>query len=586
MPESHHNIKGKRIKENIKDASDTRYEVRGARGDDPHFAQDALCNNEVLDVAQYSLEGGENTLHRTHDLANNGRNTYCSEKDTLRMSAECFKTSSTERKLSTTNSAFLVADTKKDLSNVTSGTSLVKYDSPDKDQGITSSSKIIASRKENQLRELLETGDMKNGDKLKSMQELETYCIREKSSLTTRKTLNKEVENTRQEKRGECVSDREREKSCLVGALYSRSSGSCNEDDFHTESNASCITEQTLNLTNTTSNKSLLLDGLRLVHVGSNRNEDPLFARKDAPVIKEGTVDMGLSMPSVQTLADVRKETSHGDATSVRQNDLGIERDTAPDLKQEDSEFNHVLDTLTVIDEALRLTKEVLDKRQKYQVIHLISQDSSLVTKELSDAPNVPTGKANDKGNAAEKRSLRLPRESNVSARDEIYNRKGKDCRTQDTQMLEIETSKSLDEGLAFVHDETCLKDDEGVMKEKPTSKPEAYLVTETASLTVQEKFCKESTCESHLSTCATPGRFSDNNKTSGSQQLSSTDNEMGVGVKTHPDGGWGWVVCLSAFLVQFIALGMLNTAGIVYTELVKEFQSPRGATGWPSFFL
>ena len=50
--------------------------------------------------------------------------------------------------------------------------------------------------------------------------------------------------------------------------------------------------------------------------------------------------------------------------------------------------------------------------------------------------------------------------------------------------------------------------------------------------------------------------------------------------VKTHPDGGWGWVVCLGAFLVQFIVLGMQNTAGIVYTELVKELKSPRGATG------
>lgn len=50
--------------------------------------------------------------------------------------------------------------------------------------------------------------------------------------------------------------------------------------------------------------------------------------------------------------------------------------------------------------------------------------------------------------------------------------------------------------------------------------------------------------------------------------------------VKTHPDGGWGWVVCLGAFLVQFIALGMQNSAGIVYTELVKELKSQRGAAG------
>lgn len=61
-----------------------------------------------------------------------------------------------------------------------------------------------------------------------------------------------------------------------------------------------------------------------------------------------------------------------------------------------------------------------------------------------------------------------------------------------------------------------------------------------------------------------------------------NTQQQLHIVVKTHPDGGWGWVVCLGAFLVQFIALGMQNTAGIVYTELVKELKSQRGATGWP----
>ena len=60
-----------------------------------------------------------------------------------------------------------------------------------------------------------------------------------------------------------------------------------------------------------------------------------------------------------------------------------------------------------------------------------------------------------------------------------------------------------------------------------------------------------------------------------------NTQQQFHIEVKTHPDGGWGWVVCLGAFLVQFIALGMQNTAGIVYTELVKELKSQRGATGW-----
>ena len=60
-----------------------------------------------------------------------------------------------------------------------------------------------------------------------------------------------------------------------------------------------------------------------------------------------------------------------------------------------------------------------------------------------------------------------------------------------------------------------------------------------------------------------------------------ANNRQFNIVVRTHPDGGWGWVVCLGAFLVQFIALGMQNTAGIVYTELVKELKSQRGATGW-----
>ena len=86
-------------------------------------------------------------------------------------------------------------------------------------------------------------------------------------------------------------------------------------------------------------------------------------------------------------------------------------------------------------------------------------------------------------------------------------------------------------------------------------------------------------TCE-----CAeiTKTGFTDNRSgnPSDSSLTDSTTRHFHIVVKTHPDGGWGWVVCLGAFLVQFIALGMQNTAGIVYTELVKELKSQRGATG------
>lgn len=50
--------------------------------------------------------------------------------------------------------------------------------------------------------------------------------------------------------------------------------------------------------------------------------------------------------------------------------------------------------------------------------------------------------------------------------------------------------------------------------------------------------------------------------------------------VQLCPDGGWGWVACMGAFFIQFMMLGIQNAAGIIYTALVDEFQTPRGVTG------
>lgn len=32
------------------------------------------------------------------------------------------------------------------------------------------------------------------------------------------------------------------------------------------------------------------------------------------------------------------------------------------------------------------------------------------------------------------------------------------------------------------------------------------------------------------------------------------------------PDGGWGWVVCLACFYVQFVAIGLQFAFGVIYT--------------------
>lgn len=49
---------------------------------------------------------------------------------------------------------------------------------------------------------------------------------------------------------------------------------------------------------------------------------------------------------------------------------------------------------------------------------------------------------------------------------------------------------------------------------------------------------------------------------------------------KTHPDGEWGWVVVGAAFLTQFIIVGLQNSSGVIFNELVKKFDESRGNTG------
>lgn len=48
----------------------------------------------------------------------------------------------------------------------------------------------------------------------------------------------------------------------------------------------------------------------------------------------------------------------------------------------------------------------------------------------------------------------------------------------------------------------------------------------------------------------------------------------------TPPDGGWGWVVCLGALMVNFLTVGQQNSAGVVYSALLNEHSSQRGETG------
>ena len=57
------------------------------------------------------------------------------------------------------------------------------------------------------------------------------------------------------------------------------------------------------------------------------------------------------------------------------------------------------------------------------------------------------------------------------------------------------------------------------------------------------------------------------------------------------PDGGWGWLVCLATFSTQFIVLGTMNNFGVMYVELLNEFNTSKADAGnadifFPLFFI
>ena len=45
-------------------------------------------------------------------------------------------------------------------------------------------------------------------------------------------------------------------------------------------------------------------------------------------------------------------------------------------------------------------------------------------------------------------------------------------------------------------------------------------------------------------------------------------------------DGGWSWIVCISAALVQFVVLGIHNSFGILYIVFLKEYGWGKALTG------
>jgi len=62
-------------------------------------------------------------------------------------------------------------------------------------------------------------------------------------------------------------------------------------------------------------------------------------------------------------------------------------------------------------------------------------------------------------------------------------------------------------------------------------------------------------------------------------------EEEEVVGV-VPPDGGWGWMVVLSSFLIHIIADGIVYSFGIFFVEFVDYFNSTHGETAWIASIL
>ncbi|KAE8590020.1 hypothetical protein XENTR_v10017906 [Xenopus tropicalis] len=47
------------------------------------------------------------------------------------------------------------------------------------------------------------------------------------------------------------------------------------------------------------------------------------------------------------------------------------------------------------------------------------------------------------------------------------------------------------------------------------------------------------------------------------------------------PDGGWGWVIVVSSFFIQFLSYGSPLAVGVLYVEWLDTFEEGKGKTAW-----
>lgn len=62
---------------------------------------------------------------------------------------------------------------------------------------------------------------------------------------------------------------------------------------------------------------------------------------------------------------------------------------------------------------------------------------------------------------------------------------------------------------------------------------------------------------------------------------ICSSDEDDSEEKPNIPDGGWGWMVVLSSFIISMIADGISFSFGLLYIEFLNEFQASKSTTAW-----
>ncbi|WAQ95311.1 MOT12-like protein [Mya arenaria] len=72
-----------------------------------------------------------------------------------------------------------------------------------------------------------------------------------------------------------------------------------------------------------------------------------------------------------------------------------------------------------------------------------------------------------------------------------------------------------------------------------------------------------------------------DSDSSSSSSSSLFSEDASSTSMPAPPDGGYGWVIIIAAFLINLICDGISFSFGILYTELLDQFQESKSLTSW-----